>query len=318
MKFNCKKKIYLVLVLTLILITTFFLTKNYSDFNKKVEDKSNIGYLPISSEIPNVSTALLNESGAVEDDTIYYINSDEQFEKFVNVGNFVEFKREYKLLTFIDYEKEAFYVDDKLVSDFDFILDKQDDIQIPVKLPKLDKGLHDIIFAIIKEPNDNLDDKYRCATEDTHTIYIRFNIIVENEEYNKPDFSGATYNNDGPIPEIFLHENEYELRQFPSAVINDGKFNLNMTIGNISEDKVKEYVVILLKDWETIPIGINSSNKLFLKINPLEKTTIPISVDIDEYGLHNVNAILIENPYQKVKYGNNGVVNSIRVGVKYQ
>ena len=323
MNFNWKRKRYLILIILVLILlfainTVFFKSKDSNNFNKKVEDKSNIGYLPISSEIANVSTALLNESGKVEDDTIYYINSNEQFQKFINVGNFVDFKRDYKILTFIDYEKEEFYVDDKLVNDFDFILDKQEDIQIPVKLPKLDEGLHDVIFAIIKEPNDDLDDEYRCATEETHTIYIRFNIVVENEEHDEINFTELTYNNTGAIPEIFLHEDEYELRQFPSATIKEGKFNFNMTIGNIYEDKVKECAVILLKDWEVIPNDINNSNILFLKINPKEKTTIPMSIDINEEGLHNINAILIEDPYQKVKYGNNGVLNSIRIGVKYE
>ena len=88
MNFNWKRKRYLILIILVLILlfainTVFFKSKDSNNFNKKVEDKSNIGYLPISSEIANVSTALLNESGKVEDDTIYYINSNEQFQKFI-------------------------------------------------------------------------------------------------------------------------------------------------------------------------------------------------------------------------------------------
>lgn len=318
MKFKIKRKAYIALILifiTIVIVSCFFQIDN-NNFNKKVQDKNNIKYLPISSEVPNISIALLDESGEVNSDTNYYLESGEQFEKFINIGNFVDSKREFKLITFINYEKKEFYVDDKLVSDFNFILDKQEDIQIPIKLPELNKGLNDIIFAIIKEPNDDLDEQYRRDTEEFHTLYIRFNITVETEEYNKPIFTELIYNNNEPIPEIFLHENADELKQLPLITTDESKVNLYMTVGNISEDEVKEYIIILLKDWEVIDNSINNESKLFLKINPREKTTILLTVDVSEIGLHNINAILIENPYEKIKFGSDKVVNSIRVGVR--
>lgn len=316
MKFKWIKKRYLVIAVILFSISNMFLmNKNENNFNKKVMDKESIKYMPLTYEVPNVSTGLLNDVGLVEDDTIYYIDSDENFEKFINIGNFVDFKREYKLITFIDYNKEEFYVDDKLVNDFNFELDKNKDIQIPVKLPKLSKGLHDIIFAIVKDPSEDLSDEYRASTEGNHILYIRFNIVVESENSNIPNFAEVNYESIEPIPEIFLHENLDELIQFPSKTIYNNKFNAYITIGNI-KNEVEECVVILMNNWEVVPI--NGNNNMFLKINPNEKTTIPISVDINESGLHNINAILIKNPYKKIEYGDVNIVNSIRVGVNLE
>ncbi len=317
MKFKIRTYLLLIVAFITMIIVGCFLKQDNNSFSKKVEDKNNIGYLPISREVPNISIALLDESGKVNSNTNYYLNSGERFEKFINIGNFIDLKREFKLITFIDYEKREFYVDDKLVNDFNFLLDKQEDIQIPIKLPELSKGLHDIIFAIVKEPNDDLDEQYRRDTEEFHTLYIRFNLTVESEEYNKPsfNFTELTYNNDSAIPEIFLHENKNELKQLPLIKTKEDKLNLYMTVGNISNSEVKEYVIILLKDWEIINNSLNNEDKLFLKVNPMEKTTIPLTIDISESGLHNINAILIENPYQKIKFGSVKIINSIRAGV---
>ena len=87
-----------------------------------------------------------------------------------------------------------------------------------------------------------------------------------------------------------------------------------MTVGNISNSEVKEYVIILLKDWEIINNSLNNEDKLFLKVNPMEKTTIPLTIDISESGLHNINAILIENPYQlKIREG----IENVKIGNHY-
>ncbi|MCI9303903.1 hypothetical protein [Clostridium sp.] len=77
MKFKIRTYLLLIVAFITMIIVGCFLKQDNNSFSKKVEDKNNIGYLPISREVPNISIALLDESGKVNSNTNYYLNSGE-------------------------------------------------------------------------------------------------------------------------------------------------------------------------------------------------------------------------------------------------
>lgn len=314
------KKILLLLLIP-ITILVFISIKNQlepnNSFNKKVSNKNNIEYLPIASEIPNVSYSILNKDGTPENLTTYRIKESESFEKFINIANFVDFDREYKLLTLINYQKSDFFVDDVLYKDFTINMKKNSDLQIPIKLNPLKKGAYDIIFAIVKDPNYNLTDEERKNSEMNHTLFIRFTLVVDNGGFSdSPVFEELESDNLQPIPDIFLHKDKNELKQFPSINLeNSNTLNFYLTIGNPYKDDIESFAIILFQDYNQINI-IENKNVIFVKLNPNEKVTIPINIDINEEKQSNINAIAIKDPFKEITKIDESIQNTIRLGAE--
>ncbi|ACL75563.1 hypothetical protein Ccel_1206 [Ruminiclostridium cellulolyticum H10] len=71
----------------------------------------------------------------------------------------------YKLLLFIDFKQEKFYVGNDLTNDFEFHLNPDEHKMIPIKLFPLEKGLHDVFFVIVVAPNiKSLNKDFRRST----------------------------------------------------------------------------------------------------------------------------------------------------------
>lgn len=178
-------------------------------------------------------------------------------------------------------------------------------------MPTLDEGYHDIIFAIVTYPDKFLKDIDREHSEMNHILYIRFNIVVENNKKDSYELTEFSLNNKEPVPEIFIHEDKDILKRLTSLDIKDN-VNLYLTVGNIYDEE-KEYAIIFLKDWKQICIYDNQEI-IYTKLLPNQKFTIPFELSFNEKGYHEINAILIEELYQDYNI-NSSIANSIRVGI---
>lgn len=305
-----RNKYFVVLIVTLLLIVCSC-SDEYTTFENKVTDTNNIKYLPITAQEGSMSYGLTDIHGNIEIQNTFYLSEDDSFEKFINIGNFVNHDSKYKILAFVDFKQSEFYVDAKEYSEFTVNIKEQTDLQIPIKLPQLEEGFHDIIFAIVTYPDIFLSDVDRGNSEMNHILYIRFKIIIDQNHKYSYKLTEFTTNNNGAIPEIFIHEDKDILKRLTTIKIKDNA-NLYLTIGNIY-DEDKEFAIIFLKDWKQVSI-LNNQEVLYTKLESNQKFTIPIKLDFSEKGYHEINAILIEDPFGNYE-SISSVANSIRVGI---
>lgn len=308
------RNISTIIILSILLLTGCSNIERELVFSKQVTNPDNIKYLPIASQVSNVSIGLLEEDGTVVESKEFKLSTNEDFEYFINVANFMGEWKNYQLITFIDYKQSEFYVDDIKKEEFIFSLENNKDIQIPVALKELSEGIHDVIFAIIKDPGINLTTTERLNGESYNILYIRVKIIVG--ESNPPLIKYVEFNTPTivslPLVDIFLHDNRANLQAITYKELTENEFNCYLTIGNSRGNDIKNYAILLIDNGKQINVT-NSDSVLFVSIPYNETIQIPLYLHFSEPNLHNINAILIEEPY-----GNPSeleIYNSIRVGL---
>lgn len=314
-----KRKILIGLSLVLFFIVgviVFNFAKNTKNtFRTRVEDKSNIKYLPMVEQIGGISHGILDLSGKVDDTFVHHLEIGDSFNKFVNIANFLEGSRNFKLLTFVNFEQVDFRVDGELVDEYNFTLGSKEDIQIPVTLDKFHNGLNEVLFAVAISPDKKLSDETRMASEMSHMIHLRTTIVI-GEDKNIPEVEFADVQlEDNAVGGVFISQDVGELRLLPSTTVKQGdKLNLYMNVGTGKGTKANQYALILLKDWKQVNI-FEDTSVVYLDIPEGKHTWMPIELDFEEKGLKNVSAILVENPYNAISYMTSNSENSLRIGV---
>ena len=127
----------------------------YTKFDSKITNKENIKYLDVSETGNNVSYSILNQDGIVETETTYFLKEN-SFQKFINIANYINMDMEYTILTFVNFKQVRFEIEGKSYDSFTAFIAQNTDLQIPIKLNNLNKGLNDILFLIVLNPNKNL------------------------------------------------------------------------------------------------------------------------------------------------------------------
>lgn len=289
------------------------------DFKNTIESTANRDKLP-NAKAGGISTGLYNENGSIEKKFHFNYNRNEDIRKFISIGNLVDTDRIYKLILFIDYKQELFKVDDNPEAiDFTFKLKAGETTEIPIELPKLETGLHDVLFVIVKSPdNKSLDEEYRKRTDMSHLLFIRFSVSIENDTVKET----VNYNEFGIIEEsdkldgLFLSEKDNFNRWLIQKVKNNENINYLIRAGNNSNEKTKEYAIINLLDWKQTEV-VNDREVIFLKVNNKEiaKVNSKFVVDVEKPGVYDLTTIMVSNPYQKLDIYNRNVDTGIRVGV---
>ncbi|MBU5346334.1 hypothetical protein [Paenibacillus lautus] len=289
------------------------------DFKNTIESTANRDKLP-NAKAGGISTGLYNENGSIEKKFHFNYNKNEDIRKFISIGNLVDTDRIYKLILFIDYKQELFKVDDNPAAiDFTFKLKAGETTEIPIELPELETGLHDVLFVIVKSPeNKSLDEEYRKRTDMNHLLFIRFSVSIENDTVKET----VNYNEFGIIEKsdkldgLFVSEKDNFNRWLIQEVKNNENVNYFIRAGNNSNEKTKEYAIINLLDWKQTEV-VNDREVIFLKLNNKEiaKVNSKFVVDVEEPGVYDLTTIMVSNPYQKLDIYNRNVDTGIRVGV---
>lgn len=272
--------------------------------------------LPMSDSGGGITYGLYGMDGEIETETHFKTNSNSSFQKIFSFGNLIEVEREYKLLIFANYQQISFSVDDKeFISFYDFAIKPYEHSQFTITFPTLDEGYYDLLFVIVKDPNNiNLDDSYRKQTDMSHLITIRYSLSV-GEEHIYDDYEVTKYNsfNDTALDGVFLNQDNPELKRLLSVNCSIAeKPKLYIHIGNQSE-RTKEFVVFLLYDWNQI--SIDEKKSIYVSVPPESRVVIPFNLSPEEGGIHNLTAICVEEPLQKTTIYSRRADFSIRVGI---
>ena len=317
-----KKLIYLSILLLFIL--NLFgcdmesnIDKQNTIFKNTIESTSDRDKLPMATT-GGINIGLYNIDGNIEKDFNFYINENESFEKFISIGHLIDKPRTYKLLIFVDFKQTLFNIDDQEPTlDYTFDMNPYETIEIPIMLQQLQKGQHEILFVIVKDPNNkSLDEEFRKSTDMNHLLFIRCNVIVEKE--NIPNYEHTKINdvnNKGILDGVFINNDKKVLKRWLSSTISVNEtLSYYIHVGNNTFDE-KEYALIILQGWQQV--DVEGSNVLYLKLNKNEMATFEATINkISTEGIYDLTPILIHNPYSTLNINNKDVETAIRVGIK--
>lgn len=268
----------------------------------------------------SISYGLYGMDGEIEEEEHFQIDSGSVFEKILSFGNFIKEERDYRLLIFANYKQIEFSVDSKAQNSYyDFVAQPNEHIQCTLTFPKMDDGLYDLVFIIVKDPfNVNLEEEYRKQTDLSHLITMRYSLQIGTKNvYEEPVV--ATYKNveNKSLSGVFLNDSSDELRRLLTMecpLFEEPE--LFVHLGNKS-DSVKKYIVILLLDWQQLPMG--GQDMLYVSVPPTSRAILPIRLNsLDETGVHNLTAICVEDPFQKESKNRCRADFSIRIGINVE
>lgn len=306
-----KNKALAICSITLIILTFLMsCSKEEPVLNRKV--------LPGGSSSGIISYGLYGMDGEIEENRHFQIDSGTAFKKILAFDNLIEYSREYKLLVFANYEQLFFSVDNQESGYcYNFTAKPYEQTQCTITLPQLSDGFYDLLFLIIKDPNNtSLDEDYRKQTDMSHLSSMRYSLQVgsSNDIYNELPLTNCDSVYDQTLDGIFLNDEQDELRRLLTINCKPNmEPELYIHVGNQSDEQ-KDYVILFLYDWMQTPI--NKEMALRFNLPGESRSIIEFTPEsLGEIGVHNMTAICIENPYQIATVHSRRADFSIRVGV---
>ncbi|CUB58396.1 hypothetical protein BN2127_JRS10_04506 [Bacillus subtilis] len=219
----------------------------------------------------------------------------------------------------VDYKQSEFKVDGReLAKDFTFQVGAGESVEVPIEIPPLPKGLHDVVFVIAKFPDKKmLDEEFRKQTDSSNLLFVRFSTVVGGDETvnNQVEFNSyGEKKSEDMLDGVFIaKENNYK-RWLTQEVTKDKNLNFYTKVGNNSNTR-KQYALVQFFDWEQMKF-IDNKDVLFYDLEPNTVYTVKSQIPINkEKGVYDLTPILIHNPFQKVTVYNQQIDTAIRVGV---
>lgn len=289
-----------------------------SIFKEKIPSTANRDSLPFAEGANGISLGLYNPDGNIETEFHFQVEEGESIKKFISLGNMIKKDRLYKIILLVDYQQTPFIVDGGKPSlEFDVQMKAGQTIEIPVEVPPLSEGLHDILFVIAKYPDDkSLDEEFRKKTDLNHLLFQRFSVSVGAKDTpTKIQFDNIGELEDKNLGGVFLSKNNDYRRWLTENVGLNDKLRYIVHIGNSVRKKDQTYALVILSDWKQINIT-QDKNVLFYKLQ--EDNAYSLKTELtapDQEGVYDLTALLISNPFQKLDMYNRDTEASIRVGV---
>jgi hypothetical protein len=285
------------------------------DFKRKIISTANRDLMPGTENLKGVRYRIYNDKGIIDNKYSYILKKGETWDKFISITHNFDEPAEYKLLFFIDYKQSNAVIDGKTLRDFNFKLNPNQTIEIPVSLDKLSEGLNDILFIIVGNPNNNLleNNPQDNVLKGQIMCYFRFNILLGNTVV-KPKYKLTTVAEKDISHEfkgIIINQSSSEIEQPTLFKISSSKnipfFN---HIPNKS-DKLKNYAIINLLNWQQINFGKSYIN--FFSVDKNKEGVVPLNIDIPDNNKYStLVSIAVPNPYEPIDKDNKLVLNSRR------
>ncbi|PES64921.1 hypothetical protein CN505_17035 [Bacillus cereus] len=324
--------VYMLVILILLLFSGCTKDKkqtNYSsgisldstNFKSTIESALNRDKLPFA-KTGGINLGIYNLNGEIEKDFNFNIEENQSLKKFISLGNLIKTERVYKMFLLVDYKQSKFKVDDReLAKDFTFQVGAGEAVEIPIEIPPLPKGVHDITFVIAKFPDKKiLDEEFRKQTDASNLLFVRFSTVVGGDETVNNQVKFNSYGEkktEDILDGVFIaKENNYK-RWLTQEVTYDKNLNFYTKVGNNSNSR-KQYALIQFFDWEQMKF-IDNKDVLFYDLEPNTVYTVKSQIPINkDKGVYDLTPILIHNPFQKVTVYNQQIDTAIRVGVNVE
>lgn len=281
-----------------VLLVSFLYIKNKSNMINETENVKEIDSYSavLSLEIKDSKFSPLPSNHLVLDEELEYNITFSSTLKDVN---------QYMFFIIVNNKIQDFYLEDKLVDHHIFELVDNDSEQINFKFPiETEMGLHNGLLVFVPEPTIKIADDHRRLKEDP--FIARFTVEKERDRVLVNHFNESVnadlYKSPNPPNEprdFFLTEQkvlELPMKTNTIAQVTD-KNSLRYYAHKANYSKyTNHYTLLALKDWKTT--NINESEAIHFTLNPNEKITFPLEVEVDLAMDNNKELIflLIENP----------------------
>ncbi|MEG7841828.1 hypothetical protein [Bacillus mobilis] len=292
-----------------------------TNFKSTIASTVNRDKLPFA-ETGGINVGIYNQNGEIEKDFNFNIEENQSLKKFISLGNLIKTERVYKMFLLVDYKQSEFKVDGReLTKDFTFQVGAGESVEVPIEIPPLPKGLHDVVFVIAKFPDKKiLDEEFRKQTDSSNLLFVRFSTVVGGDETVNNQVKFNSYGEkktEDMLDGVFIaKENNYK-RWLTQEVTKDKNLNFYTKVGNNSNTR-KQYALVQFFDWEQMKF-IDNKDVLFYDLEPNTVYTVKSQIPINkEKGVYDLTPILIHNPFQKVTVYNQQIDTAIRVGVNVE
>lgn len=289
-----------------------------TNFKSTIASTVNRDKLPFA-ETGGINVGIYNQNGEIEKDFNFNIEENQSLKKFISLGNLIKTERVYKMFLLVDYKQSEFKVDGReLAKDFTFQVAAGESVEVPIEIPPLPKGLHDVVFVIAKFPDKKmLDEEFRKQTDSSNLLFVRFSTVVGGDETVNNQVKFNSYGEkktEDMLDGVFIaKENNYK-RWLTQEVTKDKDLNFYTKVGNNSNTR-KQYALVQFFDWEQMKF-IDNKDVLFYDLEPNTVYTVNSQIPINkEKGVYDLTPILIHNPFQKITVYNQQIDTAIRVGV---
>ncbi len=266
-----------------------------------------------------IGVGFYKNNGKIDSNYVFYQKSGDVFERNLGIDHRMSDNMTYKLLLFVDFKQEKFYVGNDLTKDFEFQLNPNEHKMIPIKLFPLEKGLHDVFFVIVVAPNiKSLNKDFRRSTISTNLIFKRFNIIVENEKIPEINFT-KPFKTESPtkLQGVFYNKDPNHLKLWFTEEVKPGtNLSYYTHIGNKNSSFSNKYAIISLFDWKQVDLDDKGTKVLFSECKNSSKIVLQNNLKIPDIGgIFDFCSILVYNPYEKLNISNREVETLNRVGI---
>ncbi|AXY08058.1 hypothetical protein CUC43_15060 [Bacillus thuringiensis LM1212] len=292
-----------------------------TNFKSTIASTVNRDKLPFA-ETGGINVGIYNQNGEIEKDFNFNIEENQSLKKFISLGNLIKTERVYKMFLLVDYKQSEFKVDGReLAKDFTFQVAAGESVEVPIEIPPLPKGLHDVVFVIAKFPDKKmLDEEFRKQTDSSNLLFVRFSTVVGGDETVNNQVKFNSYGEkktEDMLDGVFIaKENNYK-RWLTQEVTKDKNLNFYTKVGNNSNTR-KQYALVQFFDWEQMKF-IDNKDVLFYDLEPNTVYTVKSQIPINkEKGVYDLTPILIHNPFQKITVYNQQIDTAIRVGVNVE
>lgn len=262
-----------------------------------------------SAPIEGMGFYIKNGNKIIED---IDINDVENYE-LIFINNTNE-KKDFSLSILASYKQQVLFFDGKESDIFNFSIDQNSELTLPVKLPKCEenKSLVNYIFTFIPNPQENVGDLDISQSKKYLNYNFSYSVLNSGKELNFVNenkfYEYFHLNGLNIIPNlspIELEINNYDIKQ---KVIkkDDEKVTIPLIIGG---GNGTDYLVYCLVNGKQTLIN----GKYDLRYNIKKNMAINdvVDIDINSKGTYEVNFYIIENP-EDAKINNNQIENSYR------
>ncbi|MEC0204863.1 hypothetical protein P4H39_19845 [Paenibacillus lautus] len=293
-----KKKLIVIASIILIIgaVTIFtFYNKTYETVsdNEQIENIENISPAPGNY----VTIASYDANGVpLLDTSNIEVGDNSKASLIITLENGIDHTRDYKLLVLQNYIQSDFYVENQKSKNKSYLfhVKSREEVDLPISVD-INKDTEEIIFLIIKEPDDiitEFDIKKMYYYEEVYAK--RFLVDDGNNhpqiKFKEPDFE---YRSEVDNTPIFLSDLQHERKVLPSTKENSIAY---LHMGSPHKDEETRYAVIALQNWNQARIN----QDLVLYINAPQNKTVGYEVGIPyiEKKQENLQFIAFPYPYE--------------------